>query len=94
MNENIEVINRIINEMGVTGKAELIRSALSTETNRNLVNSDLVDRVNKSTERFEKAKAKYSDEERLFNLSSGVNSEIVLEKHIKLISSKLEALGF
>jgi len=91
-NENIK--DSIIREINAEGRATLIKSALQKETNRKVIENDFNEKSSKSKERFEKARTKFGEEQRVFNSAPTENAKIVLEKHIKSISSKLEALGF
>jgi hypothetical protein len=94
MINNIQIKDLIISELGVEGRADLIKSALEKAANSEVVERDYEERTLKSEDRFQKAKEKFEEEQRIFNASPTDNAKIVLEKHIKSISTKLEALGF
>jgi uncharacterized membrane protein len=94
MIKDIRLIDSVITELNVEGRADLIKSALNKDVNSSLVDVDFKDKQSKSSERFEKAKVKFDEEEAIFRQSEQKNAKEVLEKHIKTISSKLESLGF
>jgi hypothetical protein len=88
------LIDEIIYKIEATNRADLIKSALNKDVNSSVVESDYQDKVLKSDERFEKARAKFEEEKEIYDASNEKNAKEVLEKHIKVISNKLESLGF
>lgn len=94
MINNNELIEKVISKLGVSDKANLIKSALSKDINKKQLEADNTAKNESSKARFDKARAKWEDEKRIFESSQKVNALSALEKSIKTISSKLEALGF
>jgi hypothetical protein len=94
MIKDYNLIETIIREAGAEDKANLIKSALEKEVNSSVIESEYTKRKEASEDRFSKAKAVYEKELEIYNNSNYTNSEIVLDKHIKSIITKLKALGF
>jgi len=94
MIKNQEIIDRTINKLEVNSKRDLIKSALNKEINERALEKDFLAKSESSKLRFEKARVKFEDEKRIFESSQRINAESTLEKTIKVISTKLEALGF
>jgi hypothetical protein len=94
MIKNTLLIDEIIYKVEAVNRADLIKSALNKDVNSSVIESDYQDKVLKSDERFEKARAKFEEEKEIYDASNEKNAKEVLEKHIKTISNKLEILGF
>jgi hypothetical protein len=94
MIKNTLLIDEIIYKVEAVNRADLIKSALNKDVNSLVIESDYQDKVLKSDERFEKARAKFEEEKEIYDASNEKNAKEVLEKHIKTISNKLEILGF
>lgn len=94
MINNTNLIDTIINETANDGRANLIKDALNKSVNYSLTEAEYLKRKEASDERFRKAQENYNKELEVFNASEETNSRVVLEKQIKTISTKLEALGF
>lgn len=94
MIKNTTLIDTVIYELQVDSRADLIKSALNKDINSSIIDSDFQDKQTKSYERYEKARLKFEEEQEIYNQSETKNAKETLEKHIKTISTKLEALGF
>lgn len=94
MINNEQLINETINKLGVSDKANLIKSALSKDVNKQSLEADNASKNESSRTRYQRAKEKFEDEKRIFESSQKVNALASLEKSVKAISQKLEALGF
>jgi len=94
MTTNINLIETIIREINAENKSNLIKDALTKTVNSSIVDSEYSKRKEASEDRFSKAKEAYEKELEIYNNSEYTNSRIVLEKQIKSITTKLEALGF
>ena len=94
MIKDYNLIETIIRENNAEDKSNLIKSALEKEVNSSVIESEYTKRKEASEDRFNKAKAIYEKESEIYNNSNYTNSEIVLDKHIKSIITKLKALGF
>lgn len=94
MIKNSQLIETTIYELQVESRADLIKSALNKDINSSVIDSDFQDKQTKSYERYEKARLQFEKEQEIYNQSENKNAKEVLEKHIKVISNKLEQLGF
>lgn len=94
MIKNIELINSTIQKLGVSNKGDLIKSSLDKDINSSAVEAEFKRKQEASLNRFNKAREAWNKEKEIYEKSEKVNAKFALEKVIKNISQKLEALGF